>query len=76
MKARAIFSLIELAVACWLVAGTGMAAQMKDADLADTADAEAMPALAAGEKGALLATYEVHKPDEAILLTVKALTAP
>jgi hypothetical protein len=44
--------------------------------LAQTADPEAMPAVAAGSKGVLLAVYERHKPDGAIVLTAKALREP
>ena len=57
------------------------ALQMKDPPapgiaLADTPDSEAMPAIAAGARGVLLAAYEVHKPDGAIVLTAKVIAAP
>jgi hypothetical protein len=44
--------------------------------VAETPDYETMPALAAGEKGALLAVYEVNRSDGAFVVTAKVLTAP
>ncbi len=44
--------------------------------VADTPDTEAMPALCGGPEGKVLVAYELHKPDGAIEVTAKLLTAP